>query len=106
MAKKSSTATKIRIILKISAVFIFFILAALWAGWAYYNSDEAVRKREKTVRRDACYADVKERYENRLHGYAQKQEDGTYQLSEQVKEKLVHLRKEEFRSCTELFPVN
>jgi len=96
----------LRIFLKVIAVFIPLVLAVLWAGWAYYNSDEAVRRREKIARRDACYADVKERYENRLRGYAQKQEDGSYQLSEQVKEKLGYLRKEEFRSCSELFPVD
>jgi len=105
MPKKSKT-TKTRIFLKVIAVFIPLVLAVFWAGWAYYNSDEAVKKREKTARRDACYADVKERYENRLRDYAQKQSDGSYQISEQVKEKLGYLRKEEFRSCTELFPVD
>ena len=105
MAKKSN-ATTIKIILKVVLVLIPFIIAVFWAGWAYYHSDEAVKKREKTARRDACYADVKERYESRLRDYAKKQEDGSYQLSEQVKEKLGYIRKEEFRSCTELFPVD
>ncbi len=105
MAKKSNT-TIIRIVLKVILVLIPLVIVVLWAGWAYYNSDEAVKKREKTARRDACYADVKERYENRLRDYAQKQSDGSYQISEQVKEKLGYIRKEEFRSCTELFPVD
>jgi Tfp pilus assembly protein PilO len=102
----SNKGNQTKIILKFIIVAILLIVLVLWAGWAYYNSDSAVKKREKVARRDACYADVKERYENRLRDYAQKQGDGSYQLSDQVKEKLNYLRKEEFRSCTELFPVD
>jgi len=102
----SHKGSQTKTILKIIVVLTLLTIAILWAGWTYYHSDTAIKNREKIARRDACYADVKERYENRLRDYAQKQQDGSYQLSEQVKEKLNYLRKEEFRSCTELFPVD
>lgn len=83
------------------------VLAALvtWGAWAYYHSEGAVRYRQQAKLRDECFDQVKLRYQIYVEQNAKKLPDGSYELSEREQQYLDNIRKEEYRRCSELFPV-
>lgn len=104
MAKK--TPKKYRRIPR-DLIITVIVLAVLvsWGAWTYYHSDSAVKHRQQAKLRDECFDQVKARYNIYMEQNGKKLPDGSYELPEREQQYLDNIRKEEYRRCSELFPV-
>jgi len=92
-----------RIFLELAGTIVVLAILIIWAAWAYYTSEGAVQHRMQVKMRDECFAQAKLRYQTYLEQNGEKQPDGSYTLPEKQLQFIENMRKEDYRSCSELF---
>jgi hypothetical protein len=100
---KKRMSRQMRIFIELAATVVVLAILIIWAAWAYYTSEGAVRHRAVLKQRDDCFAEAKYRYQTYLEQNGERQADGSYTLSEKQLQFIENMRKEDYRRCSELF---
>jgi hypothetical protein len=87
---------------RVKALLLALILGSVIFGtWAYFQTDEYARYREKLHSRDACFNEVHRRYKAYVESNQRQQPDGSYSLSKSEKRYIDNWQKEEYAACSQ-----